>query len=157
MSVQSSDFKHTGSSGDAGQKFRRPVLLFDGECGLCNWCVRRLLATDRAGRLHYAPLQGEPAQAYLRAKGLPVTDFDSLVFVPDWKCPADHAPLLGTDGALAAAATVGGIWRLVTWMRVLPSWLRDPCYKLVARFRYTLFGEYRPTPLPDPAWSRRFL
>lgn len=136
---------------------RRPVLLYDGTCGLCNWCVRRLLATDRAGRLHYAPLQGEAAQAYLRAQGLPTADFDSLVFVPDWAHPRDHAPLLRTDGALAAAAAVGGVWRLITWLRVLPAGLRDPGYKLVARFRYTLFGEYRPTPLPDPAWAQRFL
>jgi predicted DCC family thiol-disulfide oxidoreductase YuxK len=135
----------------------RPVLLYDGTCGLCNWCVRRLLATDRVGRLHYAPLQSGTAQAYLRGRGLPTTDFDSLVFVPDWERPADHAPLFRTDGALAAAATVGGIWRLVTWLRVLPGWLRDPCYKLVARFRYTLFGEYRPSPLADPAWALRFL
>lgn len=135
----------------------RPVLLYDGQCGLCNWTVRRLLATDPAGRLHYAPLQSEPAQAYLRSQGLPTADFNSLVFVPDWNHPAPGGSLLRTDGALAAAAVVGGPWRLVTWLRVLPAWLRDPFYKLVARSRYALFGEYRPAPLPDPTWERRFL
>lgn len=157
MSVQSRDFKNSGSSGNAGEKNPRPVLLYDGECGLCNWIVRRLLQSDQAGRLHYAPLQSEPAQAYLRSQDLPTEDFDSLVFVMDWNNPDVYPPLLRTDGALAAAAEVGGLWRLVTWLRVLPAWLRDPCYKLVARFRYTLFGEYRPSPLPDPAWARRFL
>lgn len=134
-----------------------PVLLFDGTCGLCNWVVRLLLRTDQRGRLHFAPLQGAPAQAYLRERGLPTEDFDSLVFVPDWNRAQAHPPLLRTDGALAAAAEAGGAWRLVTWMRVLPRWLRDPFYKLVARFRYALFGEYKPTPLPDPAWAERFL
>jgi predicted DCC family thiol-disulfide oxidoreductase YuxK len=135
----------------------RPVLLYDGECGLCNGVVSRLLATDPAGRLNYAPLQSEPAQAYLRAQGLPTADFDSLVFVPDWNYPEVYPPLFRTDGALAAAAVVGGVWRLVTWLRVLPGGVRDPFYKLVARFRYQLFGEYRPSPLPDPAWTSRFL
>lgn len=135
----------------------QPVLLFDGECGLCNRMVRLLLRTDRRGRLRFAALQGGPAQAYLRARGLPTEDFDSLVFVPDWHAPDRHAPRLRTDGALAAAAEVGGVWRLVTWMRVLPAWSRDPFYKLVARTRYALFGEYRPTPLPDPTWAARFL
>lgn len=157
MSVQSRDFKNIGSPADAGLEIARPVLLYDGECGLCNWIVRRLLRSDKAGRLHYAPLQGEAAQAYLRAQGLPTTDFNSLVFVRDWARAGEHAPLLRTDGALAAAAEVGGIWRMFTWLRVFPAWLRDPGYKLVARFRYTLFGEYRPTPLPDPAWAKRFL
>lgn len=155
--MQSRDFKNARSHLEAGQNLSRPVLLYDGECGLCNWIVRRLLQADKAGRLSYAPLQGESAQAYLRAQGLPTTDFDSLVFVRDWNQPAGHAPLLRTDGALAAATVVGGMWRLVTWMRVLPPWVRDPFYKLVARFRYTLFGKYRPTPLPDPAWAKRFL
>jgi len=134
-----------------------PVLLYDGECGLCNFLVRRLLRADKSGRLRFAPLQGGPAQAYLRAKGLPTEDFDSLVFVPDWEAPDRSEPLLRTDGALAAAAEAGGVWRLVAWLRVLPAWLRDPFYKLVARTRYALFGEYRPTPLPDPAWAKRFL
>ncbi len=136
---------------------KRPVLLYDGQCGLCNRVVRWLLRTDRTGRLSYAPLQSAPAQEYLRRHGLPTADFDSLVFVPDWANPAAGNHLLRTDGALAAAAEVGGIWRLITWTRVLPRGLRDPCYRLVARLRYALFGEYRPSPLPDPAWAKRFL
>jgi predicted DCC family thiol-disulfide oxidoreductase YuxK len=135
----------------------KPVLLYDGECGLCNWVVRRLIASDQAGRLHYAPLQSAPAQAYLRAQGLPTEDFDSLVFVPDWEDPVFGASLLRTDGALAAAAVVGGGWRAITWLRVLPPFLRDPFYKLVARSRYALFGKYRGRPLPEIGPRDRFL
>lgn len=134
-----------------------PVLLYDGTCGLCNWVVRLLLRTDRRGVLRFAPLQGAPAQAYLKQRGLPTGDFDSLVFVQDWNHPLDHAPLFRTDGALAAAAEAGGGWRAITWLRVLPRWLRDPFYKLVARSRYALFGEHKSTSLPDPAWAERFL
>lgn len=134
-----------------------PVLLFDGDCGLCHRVVRLLLRSDKAGRLRFAPLQGRAGQQYLRSWGLPMDNFDSLVFVPDWAAPERSAPLLRTDGALAAAAVVGGVWRLVTWMRVLPGWLRDPCYQLVARSRYAIFGQHRPSPLPDPAWAKRFL
>ena len=136
---------------------RRPVLLYDGQCGLCNRVVRSLIQSDRAGRLRYAPLQSAPAQEYLHRQSLPTADFDSLVFVPDWDNPVAGAYRLRTDGALAAAAEVGGIWRLITWTRVLPAWLRDPCYRLVARTRYALFGEYRPAPLSNPAWEKRFL
>jgi predicted DCC family thiol-disulfide oxidoreductase YuxK len=136
----------------------QPVLLYDGECGLCNRVVHWLLRSDRQARLKFTPLQGAPAQAYLRARGLPTQDFDSLVFVPDWDVPGGSPPLLRTDGALAAAAVVGGRWRAITWLRVLPGWLRDPFYKLVARTRYALFGEYRGQPLAEsPEWRGRFL
>jgi predicted DCC family thiol-disulfide oxidoreductase YuxK len=133
------------------------VLLYDGECGLCNAVVRFLLRRDRAARLRFAALQSAPAQAYLAAQGLPTTDFESIVFVPDWNRPAPGAGLLRTDGALAALHELGGGWRTVAKLRVLPRWLRDPFYKLIARTRYALFGEYRPTPLPDPSWAERFL
>ena len=135
----------------------QPVLLYDGTCGLCNRVVRLLLRTDKEGRLRFAPLQGAPAQAYLKTQGLPTEDFDSLVFVPDWNAPSQGAAKLRTDGALAAAAEVGGVWRLFTWMRGLPAWSRDPFYKLIARTRYALFGEYKPSPLPRPEWAARFL
>lgn len=134
----------------------QPVLLYDGDCGLCNWIVRRLLALDEAGRLRYAPLQSKPAQAYLRRQGLPTTDFDSLVFVPDWDDPAPGGHRLRTDGALAAWAAAGG-GRVVGSIKFLPVALRDFGYRLVARSRYALFGKYRPHPLPKPEWERRFL
>ena len=66
---------------------RRPVLLYDGECGLCAAVVRAMLREDAAARLRFAPLQGAAAQDYLRARGLPTSGFDSLVFVPDWERP----------------------------------------------------------------------
>jgi len=136
---------------------RQPVLFYDGRCGLCNRVVLLLLRTDREGRLRFATLQGEAGQAYLRLWELPTKDFDSLVFAPDWSVPNRFEPRLRTDGALAAAAVVGGVWRLVTWARILPVWVRDPFYGLVARSRYALFGEYRPSPLPNPEWAKRFL
>jgi predicted DCC family thiol-disulfide oxidoreductase YuxK len=136
----------------------RPVLLFDGQCGLCHRVVQRLLRADKAGRLHYAPLQGEPAQTYLRAQGLPTADFDSLVFVPDWNDPAAGAYRLRTAGALAACAVVnGGLWRAVGWTRFIPGGMRDLGYRLVARSRHALFGEHRPAPLETPEWAGRFL
>jgi len=134
-----------------------PVLLFDGECGLCNRLVRLLLRTDKRGRLKFSALQSAQAQAYLRAQGLPTEDFDSIVFVSDWNVPTPGSYSLRTDGVLSAAAEVGGVWRLVSWLRILPAWLRDPFYKLVARTRYALFGEYKPSPLAKPEWAKRFL
>lgn len=137
--------------------YRRPVLLYDGECGLCQRVVLALLRADRAGRLRYAPLQSAPAQAYLRAQGLPTEDFDSLVFVPDWDDPVPGAYRLRTDGALAAVAVAGGGWRMLAWLRFVPRGLRDPGYRLVARTRHALFGRGRPVALSDPAWAGRFL
>ena len=135
-----------------------PVLFYDGQCGLCNRIVRVLLRIDQKARLRFSPLQSPLAQRYLQAQGLPTTDFDSIILVPDWSRPDQIRPRFRTDAALAALALCGGPWQtLAAILRVVPAPLRDAGYKLIARFRYRLFGPYCPTKLPNPAWADRFL
>jgi len=133
-----------------------PVLLYDGTCGLCNRVVLFLLRHDRRNQLHFAPLQGEPAQHFLRSHGLPTADFSTLVFVRDWHDP--RSPwLVRTDGALAAVAELGPPWSRLAILRLIPRFLRDSAYTLVARTRYAIFGRHQPKALSDPQWERRFL
>jgi predicted DCC family thiol-disulfide oxidoreductase YuxK len=135
-----------------------PVLLYDGECGLCNRVVRMLLRRDRRRRLRFARLQGAGGQAYLRQHGLPVQDFDSLVFIPDWNHRERPEFLLRTSGALAALRECGtGPARLAGLFQIIPERWRDAVYRVIGNWRYRLFGVYRPTPLPRAEWAARFL
>jgi predicted DCC family thiol-disulfide oxidoreductase YuxK len=135
-----------------------PVLLFDGECGLCQRVVRILLRLDRRARLRFAPLQGTAAQAFLRARGLPTADFESLVFVPDWSRRGDAPFFERTDGVRAALRAVGGAGTAAaTALAIFPSSWRDAGYRCIARWRYRVFGQWRPHPLARPEWSQRFL
>ena len=133
-----------------------PVLLYDGSCGLCNRAVLLLLRADRRGVLRFAPLQGAPAQAWLAAHGLPRSDFDSLVFVGDWTDGAAR-PALRTDGLIEALAACGFPGGLASALRLVPRGLRDAAYRAVARYRYRVFGAWRPRPLPRAAWAARFI
>lgn len=131
------------------------LLLFDGECGLCQALIRFLLARDSRGTLRFAPLQGPTAQGHLRRLGLPTADWNSLVFLPSTE--GDEA-LLRTDGVVAVLLLLDRPWPF--WgrcLRAVPRPVRDLGYKVVARLRYALFGEYRPKPLPRPEWAERIL
>ena len=135
-----------------------PVLLYDGECGLCNRTVRLLLHLDRQGALRFAPLQGPAAQAYLSAHDLPADDFETLVFIPDWARRDRPEFLLRSEGVMAALRRCGSRRaEALAWLRILPRGLRDAGYRLVARTRYKLFGRWDTTcPLPRPEWRGRF-
>ncbi len=133
-----------------------PVLLYDGACGLCNRAVRFLLRIDRRGVLRFSTLQGGPGQAWLRAHGLPAGDFESMVFVRDWGA-GGGAYALRTDALVAALEACGGAGRVLGLVRIVPRPLRDAAYRLVARLRYRLFGEWRPRPLPRREWEDRFI
>ncbi|CAM2945608.1 thiol-disulfide oxidoreductase DCC family protein [Rariglobus hedericola] len=135
----------------------QPVLLYDGECGLCNAVMRFMLKNDRRGVLMFAPLQGRTGQDFLRGHGLDAGNFDSIVFIEDLG-RADTPFYLRTTGALKALGTLGGFYgKLAGVLSVVPASLRDVVYKIIARTRYRIFGRYHPTPLPDPAWRKRIL
>jgi len=134
-----------------------PVLLFDGECGLCVRCVRWLLVSDRCGRLRFASLQGEAAQCFLRERGLLTEDFDSAILVADWSRRLETPPLFRTDALLAATRVVGGGWRLLTWLRIVPRAWRDLAYFWVARSRRRAFGAGDSAALYAAFDSNRFL
>ena len=116
------------------------VLLFDGECALCLGCVKWLLMADRKRRLRFAPLQGRAAQDFLRERGLPRADFDSIIFIPNWLVRFETPPLFRTDAWLAALREVGGVGWLFAWLRLLPRAWRDPVYRVVAKWRQRWFG-----------------
>lgn len=136
-----------------------PVLLFDGECGLCQRLVRGLLRLDRAGRLRFAPLQGPSAQKFLRAHGLPTEDFDTLVYVPDGSRPTQPEFLLRTAGAIAALRATGarGARLLAAFVAIFPARLRDAVYRAIGHWRYRVFGPWRPRPFARAEWAARFL
>jgi predicted DCC family thiol-disulfide oxidoreductase YuxK len=135
-----------------------PVLLYDGECGLCNRVVRFMLRLDRHGRLRYCRLQGPSGQEYLRAAGLPTEDFSTIVFVPDWT--QRDRPVFKLRGkGIAAALLVCGGWGNVLGrvIAVIPTRCKDAGYSFVAGVRYRMFGPWIACPIPRPGWAKRFI
>jgi predicted DCC family thiol-disulfide oxidoreductase YuxK len=108
-----------------------PILLFDGECGLCARSVRFLLARDRAGVIRFAPLGGPTGRALRAAHAAPAPD-DTVL----WFEPARRSLLRRSDAVLAALHHLGGAWR---WLAALgaavPRPIRDAAYDAVARRR----------------------
>jgi predicted DCC family thiol-disulfide oxidoreductase YuxK len=47
----------------------RAILLYDGDCGFCRWCVGVLLRWDRERRLYPVAIQGPRADRFLAGLG----------------------------------------------------------------------------------------
>jgi predicted DCC family thiol-disulfide oxidoreductase YuxK len=52
---------------------------------------------------------------------------------------------------------LGGWWRLLVPLLLVPPFLRDAVYDLVARNRYRWFGRMDSCRMPTPDLRRRFL
>src|SRR5262245_37813867 len=114
------------------------LVLFDGVCGFCDDAVQWLLAHDRAGRLSFAPLQGETAAALRREHPEIPDDLDTMLFV---ETEAGRSRVyLRSQAILRTCAALDGPWRALAWLRWLPRALREAAYRLFARNRYRWFG-----------------
>jgi predicted DCC family thiol-disulfide oxidoreductase YuxK len=133
-----------------------PILLYDGVCGLCNRLTQFLLKRDTRDRLRFASLQSEFAAAILNRHGKDASDLDTVYVVKDYEQPTETL-LARSDAILYLMKEIGGVWSLTGVARVLPRWLRDRIYNLVARNRYKVFGKYETCMLPEPRHRRKFL
>jgi len=133
-----------------------PLLLFDGECGVCTRSVRLLLRWDRRRRtLHFAPLSGKVARRVL-AEHPEARGIDSLL----WYRPGTGGGelLVRSDAVLAAGTYLGGGWAVLSAIgRFVPKSLRDIIYERMARQRRQFPGMRRVCRLPTPEESSRFL
>ena len=132
------------------------LLLYDGVCGLCDRLVQFVLRHDRADRFRFAALQSELAAGVLRGYGRNAADLDTVYVVARYGEP-DAALLAKGRAVLFVLGALGGIWRLASILRVLPTWLLDFGYDHIARRRYRWFGRYDACPLPTPATRAKFL
>ncbi len=130
-----------------------PLILFDGVCNLCSASVNFVIDHDPNARFRFAALQSDAAIYTLAQHGvtLPAGDPDSFVLVE-----GGHVYERST-AALRVARNLGGVWRLLYAFIVVPAFLRDAVYKLVARNRYRWFGKSDTCRVPTPELRARFL
>ncbi len=129
----------------------RPLLLFDGECGLCARSVRFVLAKERGPELRFAALQSDAGRAVLARHGLG-EDLSTVVYVD-----AEDRVHLRSGAALRIAGKLRRPWSFARALLVVPAFLRDAVYRVVARYRMAIFGGAEACRLPRPGEAERFL
>lgn len=133
------------------------LLLFDGICGLCNKTVRFLSAEDRENLVFFAPLQGKASQSVqMRHANFP-SELKTLVLVENWN-QNNETIYQKSEAVLKVLDSIGGMWRVVSWLRIIPQKLRDRVYDWVAKNRYRWFGKSSEAcEMPSPSLKTRLL
>ena len=133
-----------------------PVLLYDGLCGFCDRAVRGVLRLDRHRTFLFAPLDGAFARGVL-SRHPELLGVDSLVLVEPTEDGAGEHAWVRSEAFVRVARHLGGVWRLVTVLALIPRPVRDWAYDAFARRRYRVFGRFEACPVPPPEVRSRFL
>jgi predicted DCC family thiol-disulfide oxidoreductase YuxK len=134
----------------------KPIVLYDGVCGLCNRLNQFLLKRDTHDRFRFASLQSDFAASLLKRHGADSKDLNTVYVVLENGQPGEHL-LARSDAIIYVLSQLPGIWKFARAGRVLPRFFRDGLYKIVASNRYRVFGKHDSCMLPDPGHRHKFL
>lgn len=132
----------------AGGDWVGPVVLYDGECGLCGRTVQFVIRRDPAGRFRFAALQSDFARRALGAAQV-APDLSSVMLVED------GAVFQKSAACFRVLRQLAGPWRFLAAFEVLPRRVLDGLYELVARYRHLVPGP--KSCLPPSLYGERFI
>jgi predicted DCC family thiol-disulfide oxidoreductase YuxK len=139
----------------------RLLVVFDGHCGLCNRSVRWFLVRDRLDRMRFADSDSPLVAGLLARQGISFADAasgPSSILVVRGASTRDERVLVRSDAVLALLRELPAPWPAVAavlgW---IPRPLRNLAYRLIAHWRYRIWGRLESCPLPTAEERGRFL
>ncbi|MFD3261587.1 thiol-disulfide oxidoreductase DCC family protein [Paenibacillus lentus] len=130
------------------------VVLFDGVCHLCQGAVKFIIKRDPGRRFRFASLQSEAGKRILQ--GSPRQDItseriDTIVLYQN------GAYYTRSSAALRIAKGLRFPWPLAYGFIIVPRFIRDAVYRVVAANRYRWFGKDETCLVPTKDNKERFL
>jgi len=125
--------------------------VMDARCSLCAQGAAWIARNDKSQEFKIIPMQSDLGSALLKHYGLDPADPASWLYV-------EHGnAYTSLDALIRVGVRLGGIWKGLSIIRILPVSLQDILYRLVARNRYKIFGTRDLCALPDPEVQKRLL
>jgi predicted DCC family thiol-disulfide oxidoreductase YuxK len=116
------------------------IILFDGTCKLCNNVVRFITKNDSIGIFCFIPLESEKASEYLNRYNKKNVNKGSVLLIQNEKI------FTKSNAVLHILKCLDGLWPLFYVFIVVPAFIRDPVYDIIAKYRYRWFGPSTDSP-----------
>lgn len=129
----------------------KAIIFFDGHCNLCNKSVQFILKKERASVLYFASLQSEFAKTILLRLSLPEDYTDSVLLYEKGHLYKE------SEAAIRIAKYLKSPWSWARIIRVVPTFLRNWVYRIIAKKRLKWFGSTDSCWIMQTAWRERFI
>ena len=134
----------------SAQENNHPILLFDGVCNYCNRWVNFIIRHDEKKKFRFAALQSETGKKILKQYNISEKE-ESVVLIY-----LDKVYLKSSAG-LHILYHLGGIYSLAFVFIIIPAYIRDFYYDIIARNRYKWWGKRNECMIPTQDVKERFL
>ena len=126
------------------------IIFFDGVCNLCNGAIEFIMKRDDDFHFVFESLQSSRAKNILG--DIYSKSLETLVVRT-----TNGNTLTKSKAVFFISKKLKGPVRIISICSVLPTFLTDFFYSVIARYRYKLFGTRNTCRLPNPDDKLRFL
>lgn len=130
----------------------KQLVLFDGVCNLCNNSVQFIIRNDKENIFMFAPLQGKTGKEVISKFNIDTSRTDSILLYSKEKGIS-----VKSTAALRIANRLSFPINVLTIFLIIPNFIRNWVYDLIARKRYKWFGKQDACMIPTPELKSKFL
>jgi len=127
------------------------IIVFDGECNLCNRWVKFVLKHDLEHKFKFCALQSKTGKKISANFLKGSTELKTIIFIN-----GNHMYVQST-AALYIFRHLTGIWRFMYVFVSIPKFIRDFFYNIISKNRYKWFGKAKTCYVPSKENKSRFL
>ena len=129
---------------------KKHIVLFDGECNFCSFWVKYVIKRDKKDVFRFTSLQSEKGLNLLQEFKIE-KEIDSIVLIEE------HRTFIKSTAALRILKELGGVKSLLFGLIIIPAFIRDFFYDVIAKYRYTWFGKSDCEFVPGLDMKNKFL
>ncbi|MFO7525482.1 MAG: DCC1-like thiol-disulfide oxidoreductase family protein [Ignavibacteriaceae bacterium] len=129
----------------------KKLILFDGVCNFCNFWVNFIIDRDDKDLFRFASLQSDFGQSILKNLNLSTKEFDTFVLIESKEY------FIKSTAALKVVKDISGWLKILYPFIILPEFIRDLVYNLIAKNRYKIFGKSEVCRIPSEVEKQKFL
>lgn len=129
----------------------KAIILFDGVCNLCNGAVNFIIERDNKKYFQFAALQSTTGKSILEKFNIKVNNLETIILVENEKY------YVKSTAALRIAKRLPSAWSFFYLFILIPVFLRDGSYSLIAKNRYRWFGKKEQCRIPTLELQKRFV
>jgi predicted DCC family thiol-disulfide oxidoreductase YuxK len=127
------------------------IILFDGVCNFCNSSVNFISERDYKNRFKFAALQSVIGKELLKQFNIDTENLKTIILIENGKY------YIKTTAALRIAKHLNGLWKLTYVFIIIPPFIRNIVYNIIAKYRYKWFGKKDTCRIPSQEEKEKFL
>ena len=129
-------------------KNKKDIVVFDGVCVLCNRFFNWLVKNDKDEKFMYTNFQSD----FSKKNNLKLKEINSVAVIK-----TNGEKIYKVQAVYYILKKIDRYFIVQILLKLLPLFLTNICYDLIANLRYRIFGKYETCKIPNENVRKNFI